>query len=1639
MTNLKLAGQPGALDATPSNAEFREQIAALTDMMRQMGGNASVVAGALAQADPLSAPFTLYVNPYTGSDKFVGGSYNTHEVTGTDEEIIESKLKRIESQRLECGYSPFRPFRTINRAAIEAAIITSKSWYTYNDPRAHVDCVTIVLSGGVHIVYNDPGSASTSLASWSTEKDPTTAELIEFNPVTGGLLLPRGCSMHGQDLRKTSVRPNWVTSAIENELPDYSNRRSIFKVSGTGFFFNATTMDKIGHAESCHLLDSFQPASKEELDDFYAKVESAVGSGADLASALLVTRPSEYQIAGPIDQTQAPTSAWDTTNGASPYIFNWSVRSDYGIGGAFWDGSKLQGLRSMVCANFTGTNIQKDMRAWQVYESGNWVSLNNTPIDYQKYIDANPDDVRRNPLRQTRHISAINDAYIQKVSIFGIGQSEVTMVDNGGEITDNTGNSTFGGNSALAKGYKQSAFPVDQNWTVSRIKSPLNVSEKTGNIRRIYIGTVSAVSSSMITLSTDLAVSSESATVPAILLKDNYSLAAGTRIWVENPIGTDWRATLTSTAWDSGSPDEINIAGQLLQSGTDAEVGNNPQGVSLAIGRRVYVRRIIDTRTPSERRISLLLNNTASVRLPQRNTVLQTDPARSGGAISRVLDGGGDEVLLVTAVGIGPMPGAGVSKTAELTIRRGAADRAYASGVYYPIGAVVRHAGKHWQAKVAMVATGASPEPSKWGECYVHMPSAFNPEDNPNNEAPILTFDTDTSDDESSVTLGIDWVSIWTTAGIIRQQYRSGTDYLGAYALLIALGFDGTAAHDALVPQVSESRLRDPNSVIDFPVAPAGGAATGLGYWAVEFRRPSTIRLYNHQWEWAGFGNYSKALPSVQKDMSEFNKFTYYFTSAVGGRVTPKGSNEDGFEVTPRGLEDIATGATTTLENLGGQDIDAAQTQDFVNIYVSGTATVQDLKIDGVVEFPDSAKAKTTNLGIGRLASYNQVKAVPSDENFEIASSDAAIDANPDLITIQSLNRWRIAQQLVSTRDTIIPIYVSATAVDRNLDSMFETQPNTPATAVPTLARAAEYANALIGSGNQTAEVRIEPGVYEPASTWECNVKFVAYTANFTAKRWPSNSTSPNNFFDGSEYGDFTSSTTNGVQFQSFAIALRPASQSANDFHINCLPRPLIFNKSFSFEGGFHFLGIAQIIKAVSLGRITRESFVYKYELSQVIPPLSDFETDLDTNVDTFLNSFRILNGRDPAYDSWTTGGLFRVRGTASDQCIIRDCVFGPGLPSHKDSLGGTRDPLIVIDGSAEAWVHNIYFRGKTTITTTGMFNGVANGSISDLPQADLAHYGSAAISAPWTWSQTYHTFIGSVSGKFNDINIRLGSTYRVGAIPALNYYEDASLPPLLLANHIHLLTVNGAKPVNNVAGPYFDQFIHAPAKLSASNVWPGSGETIATAGNRMQGFVGKFGSNEYNDVKTRGVLGGNIGVADPETGFTFNLPPGAGANNARSLFQKAGIPQSDADSTARPVFNLSSPITVTLNTSTEEFSAVKHGLSAGDSFVFNVDSGTAPSHPIDGQTYYVISDGLTPDKFKASDTLNGPSININGTVTGDYSVTPIIGPGDGAPAGDNPVITTDGSAGLNVALRSYLRGISVTRAITIPSSNVIL
>ena len=146
---------------------------------------------------------------------------------------------------------------------------------------------------------------------------------------------------------------------------------------------------------------------------------------------------------------------------------------------------------------------------------------------------------------------------------------------------------------------------------------------------------------------------------------------------------------------------------------------------------------------------------------------------------------------------------------------------------------------------------------------------------------------------------------------------------------------------------------------------------------------------------------------------------------------------------------------------------------------------------------------------------------------------------------------------MVSAASGSVVIYVKATATDRNLTSMLTQPPTTPANAIPTFARAAEYLNQVLGSSEQVGVVRVAPGLYDPTSVWNCRVRFEAWNAAFSAMPFPGNSTgntsTPNNYYDGTGYDDFTA-IPNLVAFR---LGVRSAGTAGTtggntNLHINC-------------------------------------------------------------------------------------------------------------------------------------------------------------------------------------------------------------------------------------------------------------------------------------------------------------------------------------------------------------------------------------------------------------------------------------------------------------------------------------------------------
>ena len=494
------------------------------------------------------------------------------------------------------GNSLTRPFKTIQRALIEAARFSYQRGLD-NDRFAKT---TILLYPGDHVVDNRPGwipdgSSNYRLRSGlasndfppfdlTTNFDLTTEnnQLYKLNSVHGGVIIPRGTSIVGMDLRKTVIRPLYVP----NPENDNIERSAIFRTTGACYFWQFTFLDAnpngICYKDytantfvpnfSHHKLTAFEYAygvnpvdidddflvyytSRTDLDMYYEKVGLAYGQASgreiqpDYPSAAIDIQPKvdEYRIVGsrgaevgitsiragdgatssttitvdiaspldgldvdtpiriqgvgaagydgqfvisevnsstqvvykvqssPVNPLPSITAATlnitvDTVTSASPYIFNISLRSVYGMCGLHADGDKASGFKSMVVAQFTGIGLQKDNNAFVKYNSTSGI-YEDTTASGNENIQSDSLAIFK-PTYQNYHIKCSNDAYIQIVSVFAIGYAEHFVTDTGGDQSINNSNSNFGAKALVANGFRRNAFPKDDIGYITHIIPP---------------------------------------------------------------------------------------------------------------------------------------------------------------------------------------------------------------------------------------------------------------------------------------------------------------------------------------------------------------------------------------------------------------------------------------------------------------------------------------------------------------------------------------------------------------------------------------------------------------------------------------------------------------------------------------------------------------------------------------------------------------------------------------------------------------------------------------------------------------------------------------------------------------------------------------------------------------------------------------------------------------------------------------------------------------------------------------------------------------------------------------------------------------------------------------------------------------
>ena len=1382
MAEIIKAGDSGSLgDIDITQGDIRDQFDQLVDAVRQLGGNANV------GNDPLSAPYVLYVDPNIGSDKFVSGDYKTVPNTS-----YEDKMRRISMQRLECGYTPSRPFRTINRAILEAGIITSRSYLTLGSVCG--DLVSIVLAQGVTTVLNDAGDATTP--AWTDDKEPTNAELIAFNPAgVGGLILPRGCSLISLDLRKTVIRPNAVPAPADEEV-DYSNRRAIFKMSGGGYYYGFTVFDQVNATTSHHLLDVFQYASEAELDEFYAKIRSSFSAIADLNDAFAVTRNTEYQTVGPAPVN--PTTATDTVQGSSPYVYNVSIRSNYGLCGLFANGAVWDGFKSTVIAQYTAISLQKDLSSWQRYVAGNWVAI----PDYDTYINTDPNNLRPNPVRRSFHIRAVNNAVIQEVSVFAIGQAIHHATAGGGEITITNSNSNFGHCALLAEGFKDFAQTFDTPFTVGKIRRALDPFDKPANVKKIFLGNLVADQDNTATtlrIVIPLEQSSIDEDQPRLLTDSDYSLEEDDYLWVENVGGPDYRAQLAATPWDAANPNNLIVKTEVRTDNDDNNVNPGDPDIDANFyqalaGSRVYVRRLQDSRLIDERRTTIIISHGGGERLPLADYVIQPVANRVAYQANRISSVAASEESSELINGY----------RVELNYNtRPGTETDYDEATYYRRGDVVRQANKHWNAQKRIY--GGAFNADDWGETFVHMEEGYAPGGNDKNAQPVIIFDGDTDQNEGSLTCG--WAI--DDAEVI-AQYQSAVDYIGVYQWLRNEGRTDAQANTDLTLQSAANRSVNP----------------WTGGLTVEFRRPSQCRTFGHAFEWAGFSNYTKALPQYQQTLSPNNKFTYYFTSSKGGKVYVSGFNEEGLQVTNRGLENLDTGEVLDATQIGAPDRSIDFPTIFENLTVTGSLTLTG------AEVIDAPRASTTNDGVGKIASIAEVNSATR------RVTDAQLnETGPRFITPESLEYWRVSRALVSQQtgittyfiapdDAVLGDTVSFDGVNTvlTLDPARNAQNASGNDAPTTAAKAIYFSTAAAIANNdlattQTAIYRLGNGrYYRSLPAFGHRVSIIGAVSSF-----PGNNELNANYASAGQspttnimnmYNNPNLIPTFGTRFFSSTSTFYSTSQ--------------IYGSPVSFT--FNYASIVRGISYISCEDQINDADFPDSTFTGTLAASRAAAAGTANPLATFANHWYANNGGATTFYHYN---LYpRVYAVNSDRVQLQNIISGAGLPG-RGGRGSSRDGSLIDMQNSNCFLSGIYLLGNASVLQADL------PSITNMAQNNVTgvQHNQALVSGYTSDAQKF--------GVFFPFQFGLNPT------PTTNVYNyDINCIHVLDKNGNYGLPANKGNANHALRGAAFRTVIGVLAP--ATQFISGSYTTYRTQGvpaGRHHGWLGTFG----NSVDTTG------------------------------------------------------------------------------------------------------------------------------------------------------------------------------------------
>ena len=628
------------------------------------------------------------------------------------------------------GNSLARPFKTLQRALIESARFS----YIKGRSNDSVEKTTVLLMPGEHIIDNRPGFQCYNSLGVAKVKSPGGGEsnanltlnldlntnfdltqedniLYKFNSIYGGVVVPRGTSIVGLDLRKTKLRPLYVPNPTDTAV----SRSAIFRVTGTCYFWQFSIFDgnenslvytnntdfgdtkKATPTFSHHKLTVFEYADGvnnvgnygiTDLDMYYAKLSNAynvastreieesekypqdplafekqrpeyeivgafatdpleltsieAGSGGVVSSVVTVKTkiahgfqvgtpikirgvdPTNYNISAIVTAISATddkqftyslqsfpldlkvgnvasgtvTIETDTVFGASPYIFNCSLRSVYGMNGLHADGDKATGFRSMVVAQFTGVSLQKDDRAFAEYDSSTR-TYNKIPIGSAVYgadlssgssatatgqvYHLNSGAIYRNGW-ETTHIKITKDAVLQIVSVFAIGYTKHFEAQSGGDASITNSNSNFGQLSLVSEGFKRKAFTKDDKGFITSIIPPRVIDTEEEDLDWTSL----AATNDVVSTSTKLYLHGyKSKDVAPLVITQGYRIGARVdeKIYLPNGTDTPYEASIVMDDGISSSFKSYTVTDEPDENSNSFLIGTN----ALSTGEKVII------------------------------------------------------------------------------------------------------------------------------------------------------------------------------------------------------------------------------------------------------------------------------------------------------------------------------------------------------------------------------------------------------------------------------------------------------------------------------------------------------------------------------------------------------------------------------------------------------------------------------------------------------------------------------------------------------------------------------------------------------------------------------------------------------------------------------------------------------------------------------------------------------------------------------------------------------------------------------------------------------------------------------------------------------------------------------------------